>query len=785
MQAINASKNTLKANFALIMLAFIIAIMVVCAVTLIASRTTSRAVKQQNQILKQYHLAYDLSNAVQDIVYRSADLSNSLSDDALNAFLASRKKLDQLSKTLADASLADFIGAQATLIANNSLIAMDNYINNDRNAGDGIMRQVRSNSNALRDRVLAHQKERLTALETIQQKTITINKVAERFAIAFTALAVLVSSLLMLIVYRVTIRPIQIFISSLKHAAIEPGKAKGFRAIQTSGGELGEAATALNSLLDATENALEQARSQAQMAKRSEARWKAIFNLSPDAIILLDQKSTKIMDCNPATISMLDLAEKDFTRFSAYDFHEHEKDKLGAFLSDVSKLGHARADHLSCKLGDDIVPVSVIGVDVPSENEHATMLYIRDMSQIVARRRELETAQQEAEAASEAKSAFLATMSHEIRTPLNGMLGMAQALKFSELPAVDAEKVDTIIESGDLLLTLLNDVLDISKISAGQMEISTTPSDLGELARQTHRLFSAQAEKKNLDFTLCINPDLPQTLDFDPVRVRQCLNNLVSNALKFTNQGKVNIEVFLHDKNAHHYTLGMRVSDTGIGMDAEACEHIFSAFMQADTSISRKFGGTGLGLSITNELAHMMDGSINIQSTPGEGSCFTFLFKAEQSLSSTNLTNAAARKPAISSLSGRRVLLVDDSATNRKVIHTLLSATGIEITEAENGHEALEQLENKSFDLVFLDIHMPVMNGLDTIAAIRSSEEKWHDMPVIAVTADAKIGENNHYLDYGLDGCISKPVDQRLLLAHTFRAINKERNKIIAAVKTG
>ncbi len=770
-------KNTIKVNFALIMAAFAISTISICIITSLASNFSNRAIIKQDHLLERYRLAYNLGSAVHELLYYEASLSNSLSDPALDTYLDTHARLDRLTAELNEPALSDFINQTLFAISATTKSALSHYRNNDPIAGDAQMKLVRVSSAKLETRVLAYQAERLEKLESIQKITLSANQTIGRATTFFTVLALLTTGVLMLLVYRITIRPVHELVASLKQAIITPGNAKKYRVRNNSGGEIGEAILRLNSLLDATENALEDARSQAEKAKVSEANWRAIFKLSPDAVILMDQETTKIIDCNPATINMLDVAGKDFTQYSAFDFHTHEKEALAVFLAEIRNKGHARADDLSCKIGTKTIPVSVVGVDVPGTSNNTTMLYIRDMSENVAQRRELETAQVEAEQASEAKSVFLATMSHEIRTPLNGLLGMAQALGDSNLACEDADKVETIIESGDALMTILNDVLDISKISASQMEIAKIPGNLPKLVTQTCKLFAIQAEDKKLELAVSIHSDIPETLSFDQVRVRQCLTNLVSNALKFTQKGKVDIDVFLSDSCSDVCTVGVRVSDTGLGMDADTQKRIFSPFIQADSSISREFGGTGLGLAISHELAQLMGGDITVGSIPDKGSVFTFTFKA--AIVEKEITNSkkSTKKPVKINLSDKKILLVDDSDINRKVMRTLLAKTGVNIVEAENGQEALDLLQAEAFDLVLLDMHMPVLNGPETIAYIRGSHETWTDIPVIAVTADAMLGDKERYLAMGLDGYITKPIDQRLLLISLFKALNKNYNE--------
>ncbi|PHR62592.1 MAG: hypothetical protein COA47_03340 [Robiginitomaculum sp.] len=778
------SKNSLKVNFISIAMVFVVTTIVICTMSILAANTTSRAFREQEQLLQSYQLAIDTNGAVQELLYRSADLSNSLSAPALDAFLAAQTDLENAVKVdhknhaqnHSNKELAFFISTTSRKIVEGSLRALDHYTANDRKNGDLVMEQVRTISRNLQRKVLTHQTEHLLVVEKIEQKTITINEMISRVATFLAIFSSILIIAMFALVYRLTIHPIQALIAALKQAQEAPDTAKEYKISTKYGGETGQALAALNSLLDSTHDALAEAQAQSKLAALSESRWVSIFNLSPDAIILIDQETAKITDCNPATQELIGLPDQDFTELSAYDFHSHEKEAFTEFLTQVKAEGHARADHLSCRLPGRTIPVSVVGVNVPGKEQSGTMLYVRDMSEIAAQQHKLELAQQEAVQANEAKGAFLATISHEIRTPLNGMMGMAQALQARELNVDDADMVETIVESGEMLMTILNDVLDISKINAKKMTLSKVPGNLHHLITQTQKLFSAQAADKGLAFETEICPDIPASLIFDPVRVRQCLNNLVSNALKFTKQGRVTIKASSLADGKGSRTLCLRVTDTGIGMDAQTMQRIFSSFTQADNSISRKFGGTGLGLSISHELALLMDGDITVRSELGQGSEFSFIFKADEQKYKRNETRNIASKNKGSSLLDCRLLLVDDSAINRKVICTLLAPAGIEIVEAENGLEALDLLEQQKFDIVLLDMHMPVLNGPETIAQIRQSGLDWSDIPVVAVTADAAIGEGGMFSKMGMDGFIPKPVDQRVLFGNIIKSLNKLEN---------
>ena len=397
-----------------------------------------------------------------------------------------------------------------------------------------------------------------------------------------------------------------------------------------------------------------------------------------------------------------------------------------------------------------------------------------DVTELREREKELEKAREEAVAASNAKSAFLANMSHEIRTPLNGILGMAQVLEMGGLNDEQREQASTILDSGRNLMSLLNDILDLSKIEAGKLAMVKTDTDIAHTLRRLHRLWKPKADEAGLGFSLSLDSELPQVMNFDAVRVRQCVSNLISNAIKFTPEGRVEVHVSAKPQANGDSMVSIRVTDTGLGMDADTVARLFTPFVQADDSTSRKFGGTGLGLSIVRRLAEMMGGEALVESEPGRGSTFTFTFAAGEA----KLQHRVAADGAIAGDSdvretlkkqALRILLVDDHPINRQVAGLFLRPFNMRVIEATNGKEALAALESEAFDLVLLDIHMPVMDGTQTIKAIRESDQPWSNIPVVALTADAMSGDKERYLGMGMNGYLSKPLAERELIAEIYR----------------
>ncbi|MFH1301470.1 MAG: response regulator [Planctomycetota bacterium] len=393
---------------------------------------------------------------------------------------------------------------------------------------------------------------------------------------------------------------------------------------------------------------------------------------------------------------------------------------------------------------------------------------------------ELKSAQKSVEQANQAKSEFLANMSHEIRTPMTAILGYLEILKENPGPEENLELIEIIQSNGTHLLEVINDILDLSKIEMGNFEIKKVQCSPMKILQHVIDLYAAKATKKGLSIQSRFHDSVPETIQTDPLRLKQVLSNLVSNAIKFTESGNIDLEVRVYSQSKQDRLLQYIVSDTGIGIPAEKMKTIFEPFAQADSSTSRNYGGTGLGLTLSHKLVQLLGGNLTVQSTVNQGSLFAVTINVghESSLtqqiklsSSLSLVSSDRQvqsrrnyKAAQGDLKGK-VLLVDDTKEIRKLFSYMLNKMGLEVVTASNGKEAVELLNeaanrNELFNVILMDMQMPVMNGYEATRLLRGQENQ---TPIIAVTAHALVSDREKCLDAGCTEYLSKPIKYEVL----------------------
>jgi len=487
----------------------------------------------------------------------------------------------------------------------------------------------------------------------------------------------------------------------------------------------------------------------------AEERLNNLFEASVEMLAIISFKGY-FKRVNPALVKLMGYSAEELMARPCIEF-VHPDDRERTMKHVVAQIYEGDADKIENRyIRKDGTTALMSWSMSPSGKD--ILGVARDITQERAAADAQQRAKEAAEAANRAKSDFLATMSHEIRTPLNGVIGMADLLRTTTLSAAQREQVDTIHDSGRMLLTLLNDILDLSRIEAGKLELEKRAFDLRHAARSLTDLWSQAAAAKGLSFDCEIADNVPDMVVGDEVRLRQVLGNLLSNAVKFTESGRVGLRISRADAIG-----GIRceVTDTGPGIEPDAQSRLFEKFSQGDASVTRRHGGTGLGLAISRQLAELMGGSLTMTSRAGSGSQFTATFRLELV---TEVPAASVPRVSTPRSSGLDILVAEDNAINRKLIALMLEALGHKCTFAENGEQAVSAAVAGSFDVIFMDVQMPVLDGLGATKQIRALTTPVSKTPIVAVTANAMSGDKEKYMAAGMDNYLSKPLSLQSLM---------------------
>ncbi len=528
------------------------------------------------------------------------------------------------------------------------------------------------------------------------------------------------------------------------------------------------------------ENLTLQQRAQAELADSKEL-FKIVFNNSPAAILVMDEQK-RIIAWNPFATRMLGMRREELFNRPVQTIHpDDEQKKIMVMYSRKKGMVADIETRVTCAGGKLLdVNLSVSAIRNVQGKIAGMIAIMHDVSLQKKTQRMLLDAKKAAETASEAKTMFLANMSHEVRTPMNTIMGMVDLTLDTELTPEQRDNLSTVKNAADILLTLLNDILDLSRVEAGKIQLESIEVNVERTVRSVCKTMDILAKNKSLALQWLIDESVPDMVKGDPVRIKQILVNLINNAIKFTPKGKIQVEVKTDSKDENSCVLHFLVKDEGIGIEKDKQEKIFEAFTQEDVSTTRQFGGTGLGLAICRRLLELMGGRIWVESVKGEGSTFHFIIPCpivhkeevpeamqEESIESQLMAQIARKKTHDAQVqkTDLHILLAEDNIVNQKMTQKILEKKGWHVTVASNGQEVLNLLEGQpGFDLILMDAQMPVMDGFDATQEIRKREANTGKrIPIVALTARAMAGDRKKCMECGMDGYVSKPIDRAQL----------------------
>ncbi len=519
----------------------------------------------------------------------------------------------------------------------------------------------------------------------------------------------------------------------------------------------------------------------AKKAQLAELRTKAILNGVPLGINILT-KDMELIDCNDEAIRHLAYEKKeDFINDFMNRFPQTQPNGENTIqlirekYAEVHAKGQSRFEIEMFDKNGVAVPFDITFVLAHLQNDQMYIAYTHDLRETKAMLHEVQMSKEVAEKSAMAKSEFLANMSHEIRTPMNGILGLLHILNTTNLDKLQQDYMQKALFSTNELLRIINDILDFSKIEAGKLEMESTPFSIHDICSELESLYGHSMQTKGLEYCMDEGEFATTTILGDPLRLKQVLFNLVNNAIKFTEKGSIKVEVKSIKNKQNKLDVQFEVSDTGIGLHEDQIENLFSAFSQADTSVTRKYGGTGLGLAISKNLVQMMQGEIWVESELGKGSSFFFtaIFDLADMESSQDLVSKTKNQDH--GVHSGHLLLVEDNQINQLIAKEFLKRVGYTVEIANNGQEALDMLEENTYDLVLMDIQMPIMDGLTATRTIRQNP-KYANLPIIAMSAHAMTGDKEKSLKNGMNDHITKPISPSILYNTLLHWLGKDED---------
>jgi PAS domain S-box-containing protein len=512
--------------------------------------------------------------------------------------------------------------------------------------------------------------------------------------------------------------------------------------------------------------------------QESEEKFRTIFESFQDIYYRTDVFG-KITMISPSGCELSGFSEEEIMGKHITDFYVNPI-KQSKLIRELLRTGSVKnyENNLIMKHGSILQSISNIRLIYNKDGKPTAVEgVVRDITYLKQAQEELLKAKEIAERSLKVKETFLANMSHEIRTPMNGIIGMIDLLNETTLDIEQKKYVQTIKKSSETLLTILNDILDLSKIEAGKMQLRIAPVGLETIIEKLYSLFYQQASLKNIVLMYSISPEIPKVLLADEIRLLQILSNLTSNSIKFTDKGSVKINISLQEKRGNLHKIKVEVSDTGIGITEDNLRMLFESFSQVDNSSTKAYAGTGLGLVISKELCKMMNGEIGVITKFGEGSTFWFTFEANESKRLPE-KHAFSEEPIVKIGNNfidvhPKILVVDDNSINQMVASEILKKSGCEVDLADNGLEAIEKVKANHYDLIFMDIQMPKMDGISATKEIKRLKIK-DQAPIIAMTAYSMKEDKEKFLLGGMDDYIPKPIKAEMLISKVKEwAINK------------